>query len=163
MVLFCATHYQYIIIYYVGFIENFSLLDIAGEVRIQPAESAGSICHIVSQMPQLFQRFPATSAASLPDDRFNYFIKEVSAESAVIYPTGRNFSFELKFCYFDDGNFIKIRLPLLLDFAIKALNFSTLCQVVILNLVNDFIVKNGAFGFQVNATGGWIQGKISNS
>ena len=36
-----------------------------------------------------------------------------------------------------------------------ALNFSTLCQVVILNLVNDFIVKNGAFGFQVNATGGY--------
>ena len=64
MVLFGATHYQYIIIYYVGFIENVSLLDIAGEARIQPAESAGSICHIVSQMPQLFQRFPATSAAS---------------------------------------------------------------------------------------------------
>ena len=61
-------------------------------------------------MPQLFQRFPATSAASLPDDRFNYFIKEVSAESAVIYPTGRNVTFELKFCYFNDVNFMNIGL-----------------------------------------------------
>lgn len=52
-------------------------VDKAGEVRIQPVESPGSICQIVSTMPQLFQRFPSTSAASLPDDRFNYFIKEV--------------------------------------------------------------------------------------
>ncbi|KAF6022834.1 hypothetical protein EB796_018868 [Bugula neritina] len=49
----------------------------SGEVKLEPATSTGSICHIVSQMPLLFQRFPSSSPGTLPDDRFSYFIKEV--------------------------------------------------------------------------------------
>jgi len=56
---------------------TYTFIDKAGEVRIQPLETEGTICQIISQMPQIFQRFPVTSAASMADDRFNYFVKEV--------------------------------------------------------------------------------------
>ncbi|XP_067942579.1 U3 small nucleolar RNA-associated protein 25 homolog [Watersipora subatra] len=49
----------------------------AGEVRLQPLPSTGSICHITSAMPLIFQRFHSVSYSSLPDDRFDYFTREV--------------------------------------------------------------------------------------
>lgn len=54
-----------------------SCIDQAGEVRVQPEETAGSICQIITQIPQIFQKFPVSSPASLADDRFQFFIKEV--------------------------------------------------------------------------------------
>lgn len=52
-------------------------VDYDGEVRVQPTQTAGSICQIVTQIPVIFQRFPASNPLTLADDRFNYFIKEV--------------------------------------------------------------------------------------
>ncbi|ESP02309.1 hypothetical protein LOTGIDRAFT_138628, partial [Lottia gigantea] len=49
----------------------------SGKIQIQRKPSNGSICHIVTQLPQTFHRFNCNNFSQVCDDRFNFFVKKI--------------------------------------------------------------------------------------
>ncbi|XP_072906843.1 U3 small nucleolar RNA-associated protein 25 homolog [Hemitrygon akajei] len=48
-----------------------------GQVAVRNMPQAGSICHVVVQLPHVFQRVDASSFTSLPDARFEFFTNKI--------------------------------------------------------------------------------------
>ncbi|XP_072436820.1 U3 small nucleolar RNA-associated protein 25 homolog isoform X1 [Chiloscyllium punctatum] len=48
-----------------------------GQVTVSNLPQTGSICHVVMQLPHVFQRLDVSSFADLPDARFEFFIKSI--------------------------------------------------------------------------------------
>ncbi|XP_078085851.1 U3 small nucleolar RNA-associated protein 25 homolog isoform X2 [Mustelus asterias] len=48
-----------------------------GQVAVSNVPRTGSICHVVVQLPHVFQRVDVSSYASLPDARFEFFTKKI--------------------------------------------------------------------------------------
>ena len=48
-----------------------------GKILVPSSPSSGSICEIVTTLPQVFERVQTESFASLPDARFELFTKKV--------------------------------------------------------------------------------------
>eukprot|EP00105_Crassostrea_gigas_P004746 XP_011418066.1 PREDICTED: digestive organ expansion factor homolog [Crassostrea gigas] len=49
----------------------------AGKVAVNRKDTRGTICHIVTQLPQVFHKLPASSYAELADVRFDFFLKKI--------------------------------------------------------------------------------------
>lgn len=51
----------------------------AGKVRVENAvpATAAAVCRVVVQLPQAFHKFPTTTAAQSPDDRFQFFTRKI--------------------------------------------------------------------------------------
>ncbi|KAL3875210.1 hypothetical protein ACJMK2_038135 [Sinanodonta woodiana] len=49
----------------------------AGKVQFSRPPSDGSICQIVTQLPQVFHRIESSSYVQLPEDRFKFFLKKI--------------------------------------------------------------------------------------
>ncbi|WAR18750.1 DIEXF-like protein [Mya arenaria] len=49
----------------------------SGKYQIMRKPTCGSICQIAAQLPQVFHRVESTSITSVPDDRFDFFVKKV--------------------------------------------------------------------------------------
>ncbi|PSN43106.1 Digestive organ expansion factor [Blattella germanica] len=52
----------------------------AGKICIMNPVTTGSICQLVVQVPQVFQRFEVESVAQSLDARFDYFVKKILSE-----------------------------------------------------------------------------------
>ncbi|XP_062911786.1 U3 small nucleolar RNA-associated protein 25 homolog [Mobula hypostoma] len=48
-----------------------------GQVAVRNMPQAGSICHVVVQLPHVFQRVDVSSFTGLPDARFEFFTKKI--------------------------------------------------------------------------------------
>ncbi|XP_062587252.1 U3 small nucleolar RNA-associated protein 25 homolog isoform X2 [Saccostrea cucullata] len=49
----------------------------AGKLSVNRKETKGTICHIVTQLPQVFHKLPASSYSELADVRFDFFLKKI--------------------------------------------------------------------------------------
>ena len=53
------------------------LIHYGGKILVPKSPTTGSICEIVTTLPQVFQRVQADNFASLPDARFEQFTTKV--------------------------------------------------------------------------------------
>nr|XP_022332031.1 digestive organ expansion factor homolog [Crassostrea virginica] len=49
----------------------------SGKLAISRKETKGTICHIVTQLPQVFHKLPACTYAEMADVRFDFFLKKI--------------------------------------------------------------------------------------
>ncbi|XP_067844411.1 U3 small nucleolar RNA-associated protein 25 homolog [Heptranchias perlo] len=58
-------------------IHNKHCFNYRGQVAVRNMPQTGSICHVVVQLPHVFQRVDVSSFTGLPDARFEFFIKKI--------------------------------------------------------------------------------------
>lgn len=78
-----AKHYRQTIVFSSSSLIEFSSLlnkrcsNFAGSVRVVNPISSGTICHVVVQLPQVFQRLEASSVSQGLDVRFEFLVRKV--------------------------------------------------------------------------------------
>ena len=58
-------------------ISQLFLVDYAGLVRVMDPSPVGTICHVISALPQAFHRVACDSYPDLATARFHYFVEKV--------------------------------------------------------------------------------------